>query len=311
MNSLMTRLTAVLLCGVEALDAQRAGAIDQVLVDQAHTVRRTRALLSERGNAASAGLEQHAQELLGKLRHSPLPRSLRVASAIDHAFSSSAPELLDRACVPKRFKSLEIANLDGLNRTYGNYEHWARMVARLVPRDARLHDLAAGNGGFYRHLATCPEAASWQLSSSDLDPDYVRAGKALAARAGVRVRFEQRDATALSPLAGQTELFTLTSAAHHLSPGVLMRLLRSAAESASCGVLLIDPLRSARVALIVALATTIHPLAWVNLPDAVQSVRRAYLPSELKLLARAAGLQVEAWFEPPLFVACRATLGVA
>ncbi len=283
------------------LDRLRAERVDDVLSSRRGSTREVldacRALLDGDDGRASRVIDRNASQLLQELRLTPSSaRAIdRGASRADDALRSTTPEILDLDGVPQPLKDFTMRMLHRFNVSLGSYDAWtAAVLDALGDRDgAHVYDLAAGTGGYARHLAKhAPSGRSLRITTSDLRGDYVDLGRRIAEADGVtNVHWEQRDALDLRELRerGDVDLFLCTQAVHHLSPGMVVRMISQAIHSAPGGLFIIDIFRSATAALGVAtLVTASTPwpvLAW----DGVQSVRRAYTPAEFTLLARLAG----------------------
>jgi 2-polyprenyl-3-methyl-5-hydroxy-6-metoxy-1,4-benzoquinol methylase len=285
--------------GSLALDRARGPHVQLVL--DAHGEDRERvtaalARLREHEDITAATLvDQTARALLAELRTRGRERAwVRAGAWVDHVVRSERGEWMDIPDTPAWAKTMEMDLLDRFNRNAMQYDAWAREVARSLDgvRDARLCDLAAGSGGFYRHLAAHPpDGVRLSLRSTDLEPSYVARGAALARRDGLDVAFEPRSATDLDDLAGRVDLFTCTQAAHHLPPGLVVRMFEAAVRVAPRGMLLIDVHRGAGFLLGAAVATFVTaPYFPPMVFDGVQSVRRGFTCAEFELLARLAGV---------------------
>ncbi len=283
------------------LDRLRADRVDDVLSSRRGSAREVldacRALLDGDDPRAARTVHTNASQLLQELRLAPSNGSVldRGAARFDDALRSDKPEILDLDGVPQGLKDFTMRLLHRFNVTLGSYDAWTRAVLdALGDRDpAHVYDLAAGTGGYARHLAKHPPAGrSLRITSSDLRDDYVAVGRRAAANEGAAtVTWEARDALDLRELRERddVDLFLCTQAVHHLSPGMVVRMISQAIHTAPGGILIIDIYRSAAAALgTVALISASTPwpvLTW----DGFQSVRRAYTPAEFTLLARLAG----------------------
>lgn len=279
------------------LDKARASRMEPLLADHAAEVREAQAAchaLGQEPRPPEADLQiidRVADRLLGALREATATEGpwLRRLHDLDERVRSQGLEILDRDDIPDSFKRFSMRTLDWLNFGLGAYPLWAHAVNRaLGPRTtAHVYDLAAGAGGFLRYLAKHPPAgSSLRLTSSDLRHDYVTLGAAAAH--DEQVHFEVRDATDLRGLV-DVDLFVCTQAAHHLTPGQVVRILAQAIALAPCGILIIDVHRSLAVALAASIGTAMVLPFSVFILDGFQSVRRGYTPGELTLLARLAG----------------------
>lgn len=301
MDKLRNSVGAAFVCAAQDLDRERLAAVPAILDEERERVERIRAQLH--AQAPISELEEPLRVLLARLRATSVKGKLSALRWIDRWFHSERLELIDLEGTPEWFKGLEIKNLDLQNRWFGNYEGFLSELRRVAPSGPlRLHDLASGSGGFFQFIAERKLApADWDLCVSDLLEGSLEQGRARAEQKGLPVRFERRDATDLGDLRGDVDLFTLQSAAHHLSPGVLISVMHTAASVAPGGLLIIDPTRSLGSAALVLLACVASVVTLPNVYDAVLSVRRAYSAAELVLLARVAELSAEPRYVPPIF----------
>lgn len=260
-------------------------------------------------------VERGAQMLLTALRDAAgegMSR-WRLAGWLDELVRSECEETMDRASTPVVVKRREMELLDRLNRELGHYEAWGRLLVQIVGGWDRAHvyDLAAGSGGFLRYLASArPDVSTrWMLTSSDRELIYVDLGRERAVRDGLSVCFEVRDALDLRDLAGTVDLFVCTQSAHHLTPGMVVRMMLQAMRASRGGVLVVDVMRGAVLMVGVGLVTLACAPFLPLVLDGVRSIRRGYTPSELELLARLAGATaVQVGFQRPAHVAVHARL---
>jgi ubiquinone/menaquinone biosynthesis C-methylase UbiE len=202
--------------------------------------------------------------------------------------------------------------LDKLNRDLDNYARWQALVLEAVQDvpDARIEDIAAGAAGFLIWVAEHSPRRDLQLTSSDYAADYVTQGQQAVARMSTQalpIAVEQRDATQLAQRAGELDLVVCTQATHHMPHALVARLLHQSMRAASRGVLVVDVLRSSGSLIAAALGSNLSTPALPLMVDAMQSVRRGFLPAELALLAHVAGAQVvRAEAQGPAYVVLRA-----
>lgn len=291
----------ILSFAARALDRDRITRIDHILEEEHVCAAKLRQGLVN--GTAPANLEADLAHLLGRLRGISGDRWIEATRRVDACLQSNRPELIDCECTPDGFKNLEVRFLDLQNRWFGNYKRFFKELERVATKpNMRLYDIASGRGGFYMYLAEQNLAPStWELCASDLLAQPIAQGNARAQDLGLPVRFEQRDATNLKDLKGEVDLFTLQNAAHHFSPGLLLTVMHSAATSASSGIAIFDPVRSLTAAFMVLMGCILPLVTLINLHDALQSVRRCYSMAELVMLARVAGLDVQARFVAPMF----------
>ncbi len=248
-----------------------------------------------------------ARELLIAFRREGVERSsIKAAAVVDGLVRSTRDELMDAEWIPAWVRRIEMTTLDRVNEQLGSYHSWQRALERLThgASDVRAVDLAAGSGGFFRFLARSgfARARRWSLLATDIERSYVAQGVAACARDGVEdvVRCEVRSAVELEDLRGRADLFVCTQALHHMPPGLVLRVIAGAIRVAPRGIVLIDLIRGATLATLSAGVLAAVARVPFVVVDGVQSVRRAYLPGELALLARIAGAtEVDARWDPP------------
>jgi 2-polyprenyl-3-methyl-5-hydroxy-6-metoxy-1,4-benzoquinol methylase len=307
-------------CSV-TLDEARASDLDAFLWEQRAEVDAIRedihSKVATRSLDAGGDVDARSLELLLRFRRWRARRGWSLASrVIDDAVRSTRPEIMDMPWIPAWVRRLEMSTLDRVTGALGSYDAWARAVDRAAGPEhgQRLWDLAAGLGGFFRHLARSGLARDrgWSLVATDIEPTYVALGEQACMREGLqeRVRCERRSAVELEALRGQVELFVCTQALHHWPPGFIVRVIAGAIRVAPRGILMIDLARGA----LLAAGTGVVLSAVARVPfvvfDGVRSVRRAYLPSELSLLARLAGsANVDARWDPPAHHFVHARIG--
>jgi SAM-dependent methyltransferase len=304
--------------GSKWLDKEREARVDRVLDQAPREVDLIRdacdvLLESPQDPAARAALATTVPPLLQELRKSRGGAVDRGLSLLDQWTRSDAPELLDRSSVPVFWNRTTVRALQHVNGLAGSYATWRALVLEATAgmADAHVYELAAGSGGFARDLAH-HASDRVRITASDRSVDYVELGRRLAEQAGLsHIQFEVCDASDLRAVRarGDVDLFLCTQAAHHFPPGPLVQLLSHAMVSAKAGILVIDLARSVSAAFGTALVALVAA-PWPGLiMDGFQSVRRAYTPSELSLLARLAGAQhVEAAAFGPAWCTLRAWL---
>jgi 2-polyprenyl-3-methyl-5-hydroxy-6-metoxy-1,4-benzoquinol methylase len=283
-----------------ALEQRRLVAVNELLAARPELARETQRLLREgEGRPRDARLDQVARQALATLRAWPLdllaPRVawwVRAGVRVDRLLRSERPERMDAEDLPESEKRWMMRLLAAINCRLGSYHLWRQAVAEALHdlQSAHLHDVAAGAGAFVRYLARQPPPGlALTLTASDGDPTYVQLGASSAEGNSGRIKFERRDVAALAS-APKVDLFVCTQAAHHLTPGQVVRLFEQATRGAARGLLLIDFIRSLTSVVAAAGALLLVAPYPVLLGDGVLSVRRSYGPSELVLLARLAGV---------------------
>lgn len=231
----------------------------------------------------------------------------RVAASVHDRFADTdEEEYLDDPDLDPAMRVRMIDHLDEINRLVGNYQSFLRAMRPLFAPDGptRILDLAAGHGGFALEVARMAraEGLAIEITATDLRPEYLALGEAVAAREGLDVRFRVQDALDLSNLApGEVDVICCTQAIHHFPPSMTARMFRESARAAGRGVVFVDGCRS------VMHGALIHALGRVRYRDpglahdAWVSFRRFYSPEELGLIGRlgpeAPGVEAK-WMRP-------------
>lgn len=300
-------------CSV-ALDRARERGVDEFLWRERALVDELREqILSKVSSAALSdgeGVDALSQELLTKYRAWSSGAALSRAMVMTDALvRSTSGEIMDLPWIPRWMRRLEMRTLDRVNVELGSYESWSRSIERALTGSSAQHgatlmDLAAGSGGFFRFLARSGLARrnDWTLIATDIERTYVEQGARECERDKVSdvVRCEVRSAVALESLRGEVDLFVCTQALHHMPPGLVLRVIAAAIHAAPRGIVLIDLVRGAMLSAMTGVALSVVARVPFVVWDGVQSVRRAYLPSELALLAKLAGAgAVDARWEAP------------
>ena len=200
-------------------------------------------------------------------------------------------ELIDRPNFDKRKRVRLMAGLDHMNVTLGTYASFFDALRPFLRTDrpTRIHDLAAGHGGFLLEVANIAKREGLQLElvASDIAEEYLEMGRAQAAATGLPVRFEVQDALDTSNLAeGAYDIVVCTQSLHHFPPGLIALLTHEVLRIASRAVVLIDGARSKLNAALGILRYRDIPFAH----DSWVSLRRFFTPEELGLLARIGAL---------------------
>jgi len=200
-----------------------------------------------------------------------------------------APEILDSdACAPhETLKVLEV--IGRVNRWFGGVTTTQKMVERVAEATGKKHfsvlEVAAG-------LGEVPDLVRKNLARSGIALDVTLLDMARSHLPGGefagRTRAGTNDAVVADALAvpfgeGAFDLVSCSLFAHHLSPQQVLQFVKESLRVSRCAVLINDLVRHP---LHLALAFAGFPLmrnrvAWL---DGLTSVRRAYVPSEIRNL---------------------------
>jgi ubiquinone/menaquinone biosynthesis C-methylase UbiE len=186
-------------------------------------------------------------------------------------------EILDSAHCPPSERETSLRDLCRINRWFGGVATTRSMMARVAASTGQKHfsllDVAAGYG-------EVPRAAAAQLARKGIilditDVDRLRSNLRRGHGAVVA------DALALPFRPESFDLVSCSLFAHHLDPSELTRFVDEALRVARTAVLINDLIRHP---LHLALVYAGFPLmrSYVSRVDGVASVRRAYVPEEIR-----------------------------
>ncbi len=202
--------------------------------------------------------------------------------------AQGALEYLDRPASPAdRLASL--ADVHRLNAWFGGYWLSEQAIDRLATRvpaaePVRVIDVGGGRGDLAARLLRRAGRRGRRLHVIVVD----RQATALAAGAGiVAVR---ADATALPFRAGAAHVVAAALLLHHLEPADATRCLVEMRAAARSGVVVNDLLRTRLALGLVWLVTRLFTRHAFARHDGPLSVRRAYSPDEIVVLAEKAGV---------------------
>jgi len=258
-------------------------ALDQLLGERAQQVAECQALSADE-TVSTGRIDAIARAALGALR------ARGTFGAIDTWVRTEATEILDAPGIDPNVRSEALRRLEALNEDSGAHTLFAgALEAALDDRPApHVYEVAAGTGGFARRAGPGLRAGRPKLrwTVSDLDATGLETG----ADDPPWLRTEVRDALALGDITG-VDLFLCVQAAHHLTPGMVVRFLARASR-APLGALILDVHRGGVVAGLAGVVGAALGRNRIVALDGMTSARRAYTPSELALLARLAGARV-------------------
>lgn len=239
------------------------------------------------GELAERALDEMRREVLRRAR--ALPQRL-TASLHERFGRTDEREYLDDADLDREMRVRLLATLDAFNTVVGNYRAFFNAMEPLLTCDAptRVLDLAAGHGGFALEAMRIARARNipLEITATDLVPEYLALGEAVARREGLPVRFAVQDALDLSNLrTGEYDVVICTQSLHHFPASMTARIFREATRIASRGVVLIDGCRSVVQGLLAPVLGVVRYRDPAFAHDAWVSCRRFYAPEEVGLLA--------------------------
>ena len=186
-------------------------------------------------------------------------------------------EILDTDACPAQEVEVSLRDLDRINRWFGGVATTYALVERIAQRSGQkqlsLLEVAAGSGEVARLVGQKLARSGITLDTTLLDrarTHLLNGGRAVAA-----------DAFALPFGDGAFDVVGSNLFVHHLDPESLRRFVNEALRVCRCAVLINDLVRHP---LHLALVYAGFPLmrSPVSRNDGVASVRRAYVPEELR-----------------------------
>jgi ubiquinone/menaquinone biosynthesis C-methylase UbiE len=188
-----------------------------------------------------------------------------------------SPELLDSADYPPEEATRSLLDMGRVNRWFGGVSTSLELVKRVAAKTGRqefsLLDVAAGFGDVPKLVARrlVRHGIALQVTLLDIARSHLLPhGRSVVA-----------SALALPFCEDSFDLISCNLFAHHLEPEELKQFIREAARVSRSAVLINDLIRDP---LHVALAYAAYPLLQspASRHDGVASVRRSYVPEELR-----------------------------
>jgi ubiquinone/menaquinone biosynthesis C-methylase UbiE len=220
-----------------------------------------------------------------------MPRGGPDASWLDRRFQTDALEYLDRDDVADEVKQKVIGMLDRIGTLTHQHENYARAALSVVADipNPRILELGAGHGKLSAQILKLHPTAT--VTVSDLDATSVANIAAGELGQHPRARTQVVDATAIDAADNSYDLVVFALAFHHLPPAVASRAVAEATRVAK-RFLVIDLKRQSPLAMMLfpvmalplQLVSRIQP--WLH--DGIISALRAYSPSAMEALGRAA-----------------------
>ncbi|OBI14118.1 class I SAM-dependent methyltransferase [Mycobacterium sp. E2497] len=228
-----------------------------------------------------------------------MPRGGPDASWLDRLIETDALEYLDRDDVSDEVKQKVIGMLDRVGTRTKQHEEFARTALDVVADipNPRILELGAGHGKLSAQILELHPTAT--VTVSDLNPASVANIAAGELGRHPRARIQVIDATAIEAADNSYDLVVFALAFHHLPPAVACRAIAEATRVAK-RFLVIDLKRQHPLAtvlqpvLMLPTMMTLVPWSWIQpgLHDGLISALRAYSPSALRALGRAADPQM-------------------
>jgi SAM-dependent methyltransferase len=234
------------------------------------------------------------------------PDRAALLAALERPLHRDAPERIDDPAFPEAERAEGMETLHRLTFYSGGYDAFLDAVRPLLDRAAtrmeaagppagtsaprgrrpvRVHDLAAGHGGF-AVLLKQRLGDRVAVEASDLAPSSLALGRERARAAEVAVDFHVADALSLDAIRARgVDVLTCTQALHHFPPGRVARMMGEAARAATTGFVFVDGERSWLSLAVMAPLALLYGRSPAFVHDALVSIRRLYYEEELGLLA--------------------------
>jgi ubiquinone/menaquinone biosynthesis C-methylase UbiE len=193
------------------------------------------------------------------------------------------PELLDSDDCPPEEAAKSLRDLSSMNRRFGGVSTTRALLERVAGTTGRnrfsVLEVAAGFG-------EVPRLASKQLAAQGIEFEFtlldVKRSHLLPGDHSVVA-----NALALPFPDNSFDLLCCSLFAHHLQPDEVARFAREALRVSRCALLINDLIRHPlHLALIYAAFPLMH--SYVSRCDGIASVRRAYVPGEMREMIRSA-----------------------
>ncbi len=187
------------------------------------------------------------------------------------------PEILDSADCPSQEVEKSLRDLSRINRWFGGVATTRKLIERVAAATGKKHfsllEVAAGFG-------EVPKVASEQLARKGITLDVTLLDR-VRSHLLPGNRSVVADALAVPFPDGSFDLVSSSLFAHHLEPAELARFVNEALRVSRCAVLINDLIRHP---VHLALVYAGFPLmrSYVSRVDGVASVRRAYVPEEMR-----------------------------
>ena len=188
-----------------------------------------------------------------------------------------------------------LAEMSVINRFLGGER---ALTSHLYPRLARLNrpawlvDIGSGSAVLPHRILHWSHAQGIDLQVVAVDwSARVLSCAAHQTPPDPAFHFLQADALELSFPFDGVDYLVSTLFLHHLAPGEMVRMLRSAYHWARCGLVMSDLVRGWLPFLAFKLVQPVFARNYLTRHDGALSIRRAYTPQELLSLAQQAGLR--------------------
>jgi SAM-dependent methyltransferase len=204
-----------------------------------------------------------------------------------------AIELLDEGAGSLEELRASLDEVWRINRFFGNLGSLTRFLeAGMQEQHLSIADLGTGSGKMALYLKRWAQRKKFQL---DLYPVDFSERVLSIARANTKespdIHLVQADGVKL-PFAPQSiDYYLSTLLMHHFNESALTELLGEAYERARIGIVMSDLVRGVLPIAAYHLIRPVFARQYYTWHDGLVSLRRAYIPEELKAIAQAAGIK--------------------
>lgn len=187
------------------------------------------------------------------------------------------PEILDSSACPPAEAAVSLRDLGRINRWFGGVATSRALIERVAQAMGRRHfsllEVASGFGEVPQVVAQKLERQGIKLEITLLDRAWTHLAEGSRAVVG--------DGLALPFADNAFDLIGCNLFAHHLDPDNLRRFVKEALRVSRCAVLINDLVRHP-LHLSLVYAGFLFMRSYVSRVDGVASVRRAYVPEEMR-----------------------------
>jgi len=207
---------------------------------------------------------------------------------------STQPELLDLGKGSARDVQANLTEMWRMNRAFGGVAALTSHLfpaLRRAPKPLTLVDVGTGSAALPRYIAqwACQNKLELEIYAVDISGrnlDFARRSKL----PNPNVHLVQADAAKLPFATNAVDYYISSLFLHHFAPVEVIQLLRVIYHHARRGIILSDLVRHYLPLAAFRLIQPVFARNYLTRHDGVVSIRRAYTPSELRMLAHKAGI---------------------